>query len=133
MSRSRLFFAVLAGACAVVGATTAVGASSFPTALTFTGTEKTADPDVLIFNGVVSSPKAACQRNRLVKFATTPAGEDGPFTPQGSDRSASNGAFEEDVDVTGFPDVRITAPKRRFGPRGNRKTCKKAEILLTAD
>lgn len=132
MARSRLFVAVLA-VCALAGVATAAAATKFPTTLDFTSAEKTGDPNVLNFQGFVVSPKAACRRNRLVKFATAPAGEDGPWTPQGSDRSDGSGFWEEDVNVEGLPDVRVTAPKKTFGPSGNRKVCRKAQILITAD
>lgn len=131
MARSRLFVAALA-LCATVGVATATAATKFPTTLEFIQAKGTGDPNVLNFQGVVLSPKRACYRNRLVKFATTPAGEDGPYTPQGSDRSDGDGFFEEDVNIEGLPDVRVTAPKKSFGRRGNRKVCKKAQMLITA-
>ena len=130
-ARFSIAAAVVVSALAVAAG--AFGASSFPTSLQFTTAAETGTPNVLNFRGRVNSPKAACERNREVKFATAPAGSGGPYTPQGSDRSDSNGRFDEDVNVEGFPDVKISTAKKQIGPRGNRKTCKADAILVTAD
>mgnify|MGYP000563057336 CR=1 FL=1 len=127
-----MFITALAAVCLMGFATVALGATSFKTTLVFQGTQPTADPDELNFFGKINSPKATCKRGRQVRFATAPAGSGGPFTPVGSTTSDTTGQWDRDIDVTGSPDIKVSTPRKKFGPTGNRKTCKSHAILLTA-
>ncbi len=133
MNGKRACAVAIATVVLVLGVSTTAGArggGSIPTSIVFDSAQDTANPNVLRFIGVVTSPKPKCEKHRQLRFAARPFPSNAPFSPRGSAETNGDGEWSKLLNVQGLPEFRIKAPAKRVGRPGHRRKCAADTIFL---
>ena len=116
----------------IVLSAVAGAASTISSTVVLVDNKPASEPDKTVFTMKVKSDAAKCANNRDVKFSERDQGTNDPFVKVAQGTTDDNGKVRKTINTKGFPDVKVTALKKTFGPSGHRKTCTKASIILTA-
>jgi hypothetical protein len=122
---------VLAAALGLIVLSAVAGASSTFSSKVKLVSATQPDSNHTTFTMKVKSDAPKCANSRDVKFSERDAGTSDPFVKVAQGTTDDTGKVTKTIDTKGFPDVKVTALKKTFGPSGHRKTCTTASIVLT--